>query len=163
MYESSQSEPTLPANMSVFLAAHAGLRQGQYQHRLLADAETQKPELFIGTITIKHMVVQVLEDIVNDGEIKTFQHDYRVGGYEARIWPFSEPFKWPPRRALTDLGLEVFGGPQPGEAAPKRKGLCADCSRGACISKGQDDTSHRHQSFSESAKTSAIHGFSRTR
>jgi hypothetical protein len=41
MYESSQVEPTLPANMSVFLAAHAGLRQGQYQHRLLADAETR--------------------------------------------------------------------------------------------------------------------------
>jgi hypothetical protein len=123
MHESSQGEPTLPADMSVFLATHAGLRQGQYQHRLLADAEARKPELFIGTITIKQMVVQVIEDIANDGEIKTFQHDYRVGGYEARIWPFSEPFKWPPRRALTDLGLEIFGGPQPGEASPRHLGI----------------------------------------
>jgi hypothetical protein len=66
------------------------------------------------------MVVQVLEDIAGDGEIKTFQHDYRVGGYETRIWPFSEPFRWPPRRALTDLGLEIFGGPQVGEAGLRR-------------------------------------------
>lgn len=123
MYESSIDEPTLPANMSVFLAAHEGPRVGQYQHRLLADAETQKPELFIGTITIKHLVVQVIEDIAEDGEVKTFQHDHRVGGNEARIWPFSPPFKWPPRRALTDLGLEIFGGPQPGEVAPERLGF----------------------------------------
>lgn len=55
--------------------------------------------------------------------LKTFQHDHRVGGYEARIWPFSEPFNWPPRRALTDLGLEIFGGPRPGEVAPRREGF----------------------------------------
>jgi hypothetical protein len=123
MYESSQNEPTLPADMSVFLAAHIGLRVGQYAHRLLADAETRNPELFIGTITIKHLVVQVIEDIAGDGEIKTFQHDHRVGGYEERIWPFTEPFPWPPRRALTDLGLEVFGGPKPGEEPPALGGL----------------------------------------
>jgi hypothetical protein len=109
--------------MSVFLAAHVGQRVGQYQHRLLADVGTEKPELFLGTITMKHLVVQVLEDIANDGEVKTFQHDYRVGGYEARIWPFCEPFAWPPRRALTDLGLEIFGGPQPGDLAARRIGI----------------------------------------
>lgn len=87
MYESSPGEPTLPANMSVLVAAHKGLRHGQYQHRLLADAESRKPELFIGTITVKRLVVQVIEDIAEDGEVKTFQHDHRVGGYEARIWP----------------------------------------------------------------------------
>lgn len=123
MYESSREEPTLPANMSVFLAAHVGQRHGQYVHRLLADAETRKPELFIGTITIRHLIVQVIEDIADDGEVKTFQHDPRVGGYEARIWPFSKPFKWPPRRALTDVGLEIFGGPKPGEEPPERKGF----------------------------------------
>lgn len=123
MYESSLSEPTLPANMSVFLAAHQGQRVGQYQHRLLADAETEKPELFIATITMKHLVVQVIEDIANDGEVKTFQHDHRVGGYEARIWPFTKPFPWPPRRALTDLGLDIFGGIRPGEEPPERRGF----------------------------------------
>jgi len=96
MYESSQGEPALPSNMSVLEAAHKGLRQGQYQHRLLGDADSHKPELFIGTLTVKHLVVQVIEDIAEDGEVKTFQHDHRVGGHEARIWPFSEPFKWPP-------------------------------------------------------------------
>ena len=123
MYESAQGEPALPANMSVFLAAHQGQRVGQYAHRLLGDAEAEKPELFIGTITMKHLVVQVIEDIANDGEVKTFRRDYRVGGYEARIWPFCEPFEWPPRRALTDLGLEIFGGPQPGELAARREGI----------------------------------------
>lgn len=123
MYESSQGEPTLPTNMSVFLAAHEGQRVGQYQHRLLADVETEKPELFIGTITMKHLVVQVIEDIADDGEVKTFQHDHRVGGYEARIWPFTKPFPWSPRRALTDLGLEIFGGIRPGEEPPERRGF----------------------------------------
>jgi hypothetical protein len=99
MHESSRGEPTLPANMSVFLAAHEGERVGQYAHRLLADANTRKPELFIGTITIRHLIVQVIEDIADDGEVKTFQHDHRVGGHEARIWP-SEPFIWPPGLAL---------------------------------------------------------------
>jgi hypothetical protein len=116
MYEASIGEPTLPANMSVFVAAHEGLRQGQYAHRLLADPESRKPELFIGTITIRHLVVQVIEDIADDGEVKTFQHDPRVGGHEARIWPFSKPFTWPPGLALSDAGLEIFGGPKPGEA-----------------------------------------------
>ena len=123
MYESSQGEPTLPANMSVFLAAHDGQRVGQYAHRLLADAKTRKPELFIGTITIKHLVVQVIEDIADDGEVKTFQHDHRIGGHEARIWPFSEPFDWPPGLALTDAGLEIFGGPKPGENPFRRGGF----------------------------------------
>ena len=113
IYESSQSEPTLPAIMSVFLAAHEGQRHGQYAHRLLADAETRKPELFVGTITIRHLVVQIIEDIATDSEIKTFQHDPRVASSAARIWPFRRPFKWPPGPALTDSGLEVFAGPKP--------------------------------------------------
>lgn len=121
MYASSQDEPTLPANMSVFLASHQGLRQGQYQHRLLADSKAQKPELFIGTLTIKRLVVQVIEDIAEDGEVKTFQQDFRVGGYETRIWPFSESFRWPPHRGLTDLGLAIFGGPQPGKTPSMHK------------------------------------------
>ncbi len=111
MYESSLSEPTLPANMSVFIAAHEGQRHGQYAHRLLADVENRKPELFIGTITVRHLVVQVIEDVADDGEVKTFQHDKRVAGHEERIWPFCQPFKWPPGLALTDAGLEIFGGP----------------------------------------------------
>lgn len=123
MYESSLGEPTLPANMSVFLAAHEGQRHGQYAHRLLADAKTRKPELFIGTITIRHLVVQVIEDIAEDGKVKTFQHDRRIAGHEARIWPFSKPFTWPPGLALTDAGLEIFGGPKPGEASPSRMGF----------------------------------------
>jgi hypothetical protein len=123
MYESSLDEPTLPANMSVFIAAHEGLRHGQYAHRLLADAESRKPELFIGTITVRHLEVQVIEDIADDGEVKTFQHDKRVAGNEARIWPFCEPFKWPPGLALTDVGLEIFGGPKPSEAPPGRTGF----------------------------------------
>jgi hypothetical protein len=116
MYEASLlSEPELPVNMIVLVAAHEGLRYGQYAHRLLADARTGKPDLFIGTITIQHLVVQVIADIAGDGEVKSFQHDERVGGHEARIWPFSPPFKWPPGAALTDAGLEIFGGPKPGE------------------------------------------------
>jgi hypothetical protein len=123
MYASSLGEPTLPANMTVLIAAHEGLRLGQYAHRLLADAGTEKPDLFIGTITIRHLVVQVIEDIADDGEVKTFQHDPRVAGHEARIWPFSESFKWPPRLALNDLGLEIFGGPKPGEEPPAPMGF----------------------------------------
>jgi hypothetical protein len=123
MYESSLNEPTLPANMSVFIAAHKGQRHGQYAHRLLADADSRKPELFIGTITVRQLVIQVIEDVAEDGEIKTFQHDKRVAGHEARIWPFCQPFKWSPRMALTDAGLEIFGGPKPGEIPSRRAGF----------------------------------------
>jgi hypothetical protein len=122
MYESSLGEPTLPANMSVFLAAHEGLRHGQYAHRLLADAETRMPELFMGTVTIRHLIVQVIENIAEDGEAKTFQHDKRIAGHEARIWPFTKPFKWPPGIALTDAGLEIFGGPKPGQKPSHHSG-----------------------------------------
>lgn len=75
------------------------------------------------------MVFQVIEDIANDGEVKTFQHDRRVGGYERRIWPFSKPFAWPPRRALTDLGLEIFGGPRPEEVSPGYEGFIRRLAR----------------------------------
>jgi hypothetical protein len=123
MYDSSLGEPTLPADMTVLLAAHEGERYGQYAHRLLADARSRRPEVFIGTITIQHLVVQVIEDIADDGDVKTFQHDKRIAGNEARIWPFSQPFDWPPGLALTDAGLEVFGGPKPGEKPPGPAGL----------------------------------------
>lgn len=122
MYE-SLDDPVLPANMSVFMAAHEGERHGQYAHRLLADAATQKPELFMGTITIRKLVVQVIEDISEDGAVKTFQRDKRIAGQDARIWPFSKPFEWPPGLALTDAGLEIFGGPKPGEEPSKRAGI----------------------------------------
>lgn len=116
MYEASLlDEPTLPVNMIVLIAAHDGQRYGQYAHRLLADADTREPELFIGTITIQHLVVQVIEDVADDGEVKAFQHDKRIAGHEARIWPFSQTFEWPPGLALSDAGLEIFGGPKPGE------------------------------------------------
>jgi hypothetical protein len=127
MHESSQGEPTPPANMSVFLAAHEGQRVGQYAHRLLADAKTRKPELFIGTITIRHLVVQVIEDIADAGEVKTFQHDQRVGGHEARIWPFSEPFNWPPGLALTDAGLRSSEDPSQVKTLPGAAAYCAGC------------------------------------
>lgn len=129
MYESSADEPTLPANMSVLVAAHEGERYGQYAHRLLADASSHMPELFIGTLTIQRLVVQVIEDIADDGEVKTFQHDRRIAGNEARIWPFSRPFSWPPGLALTDVGLEIFGGPKPGEEPRGRGGLLSRVRR----------------------------------
>jgi hypothetical protein len=129
MYESSLGEPTLPANMTVLLAAHEGERYGQYAPRLLADARSRKPELFIGTITIQHLVVQVIEDVARDGEVKSFQHDKRIAGNEARIWPFSQPFDWPPGLALTDSGLEIFGGPKPGEKPLGRGGLLKSLHR----------------------------------
>jgi hypothetical protein len=141
MYESSLGEPGLPGNMSVFIAAHEGQRHGQYAHRLLADAKTGKPELFIGTITIRHLVVQVIEDIANDGEVKTFQHDKRIRGHEERIWPFRKPFEWPPGLALTDAGLEIFGGPKPGEKPPSRKGLLSKLLQETANARGPDGTS----------------------
>jgi hypothetical protein len=116
MYEASLlDKPALPIDMTVLVAAHDGQRYGQYAHRLLADAGTRRPELFMGTITIQHLVVQVIKDIAGDGEVKSFRHDKRVAGNEARIWPLSQPFKWPPGHPLTDADLEVFGGPKPGE------------------------------------------------
>jgi hypothetical protein len=126
MYEASiQAEPELPADMSVFLAAHEDIRIGQYAHRLLGDATSGKPELFMGTITMLHLVVQAVADIAEDGEVKAIQRDKRIAGHDARIWPFCEPFEWPPGLALTDAGLEVFAGPKPGDPPMKVPGRLA--------------------------------------
>lgn len=122
MYEASLGEPELPADMSVFLAAHEDIRMGQYAHRLLGDAASGKPELFMSTITMLHLVAQVVVDIAEDGEVKAIQRDKRIAGHDARIWPFCEPFEWPPGLALTDAGLEVFAGPKPGDPPMKVPG-----------------------------------------
>ena len=47
-----QAKDLLPLHTSIFIARHIGPRQGQYQHRLLADGP-DRPKLFIQTLTVR--------------------------------------------------------------------------------------------------------------
>lgn len=109
----SLDDPVLPSTASIFIAAHDGDLYGQYQHRGLTRRGGSKVELFVGTFTVGHLVLQVIENVSGDPRAISPEREKEIAGHDERIWLFRPPFTWPPGLALTDSGLAVFAGPTP--------------------------------------------------
>jgi hypothetical protein len=117
---------TVPPTASVFIAAHIGALAGQYQHRgLLPRGSTAtRPDLFVGTFTIGHLVVQVIENLEGPGHVIP-ERETIVEGRDRQIWPPTKPnrriwppgggIRWPPPAPFSDLELAAYSGPLPGQ------------------------------------------------
>lgn len=79
---------TVPPTATLFTAAHVGGLAGQYQHRGLAPRGqgASRPDLFVGTFTLRHLVVQVIENLENDGP-RLPEREPAVDGRDRSIWP----------------------------------------------------------------------------
>jgi len=109
----SLDDPALPTSATIFIAAHEGDLYGQYQHRGLTRRGGSEIEIFAGTFTVGHLVLQVIENLTGDPRGILPEREEGIAGHDASIWPFRPPFTWPPGLALTDSGLTVFAGPTP--------------------------------------------------
>ncbi len=105
-----QSEGLLPLHTSIFTARHIGPRQGQYQHRLLAN-NPDIPSLFVQTFTIRQLTVQVVKNYHVRAPID-LERDPTVANRDRRIWPVGLSFVWPTGPGLDDDGLTIYTGLQ---------------------------------------------------
>lgn len=113
----------VPQAASVFIAAHDGELLGQYQHRLLG-LPGSSPDLFVGTFTLRHLTLQVVEHLASDVPVLNLEREPEIELAVGRIWfPSTRHLRlWPPARglrfplgpALSDVGLTAFTGPEPG-------------------------------------------------
>jgi hypothetical protein len=115
-----QAKDLLPFHTSIFIAHHIGPRQGQYQHRLLADGP-DRPKLFIQTLTVRQLTVQVVKHYVWRAPV-TLERHQAVAGMDHQIWPVGPAFVWPPGPGLDDEGLMLYTGPQPDKAKSSSQG-----------------------------------------
>lgn len=107
-----QGEDLLPLHTSIFVAHHIGPREGQYQHRLLGEGP-DAPRLFVQTLTMRRLTVQVVKNYVIRAPVEPERHP-AVANVGHRIWPVGPSFTWPPGPGLDDHGLTLYTGPQPG-------------------------------------------------
>ncbi|HEY5708972.1 MAG TPA: hypothetical protein VIS51_06220 [Solirubrobacterales bacterium] len=116
---------TVPSTATVFIAAHVGGLAGQYQHRGLAPRGhgASRPDLFVGTFTLRHLVVQVIDNLENDGPRLPGEREPEVDGRDRSIWPPTRRnlrllppargLRWPSSAPLSDDELTIFAGPLP--------------------------------------------------
>lgn len=109
------AEDLLPLHTSIFVANHIGSRPGQYQHRLLGN-DPDRPSLFIQTLTVRHLTLQVVKSYQVRAPVELERHP-AVAGSDHRIWPTGPSFLWPSGPGLNDEALTLYTGPQPGECA----------------------------------------------
>ncbi|MFL5900826.1 MAG: hypothetical protein ACJ75S_06470 [Solirubrobacterales bacterium] len=115
---------TVPPTATIFITSHVGGLAGQYQHRGLAPRGqgASRPDLFVGTFTLRHLVVQVIENLNGDGP-RLPEREPAVDGRDRSIWPPTNRnfcllppargLRWPPATPLSDGELTVFAGPLP--------------------------------------------------
>jgi hypothetical protein len=125
---------TVPPNATVFIASHVGGLAGQYQHRGLAPRGkgASRPDLFVGTFTLRHLVVQVIENLDNDGP-RLPEREPAVDGRDRPIWPPSRRdfrlvppgrgLRWPVSKPLSDDELTIFAGPLPDGYVASSRGI----------------------------------------
>ena len=101
----------LPSSVAINIAAYGGPRWGRYQHTGLGDKRTGEIQIFIGTLTIGRLVIQVIQNLLGPHSIDLGRPRLVRRRY-ASIWPAFQPLRWPPGRPMDDRELRVFEGPQ---------------------------------------------------
>ncbi|HEX3359524.1 MAG TPA: hypothetical protein VHS74_00895 [Solirubrobacterales bacterium] len=102
---------SLPRSATVFVATHGGKAlDGGYTHHLIVDSADLGRPFFMGTFTLRQVVVQVFENLDGPSGIAP-RRLAGLEGRDAQVWPVEKStLDWPPGEALGDEELALYAG-----------------------------------------------------